>query len=55
MSNKQIATVARSWLGNVMIVGTTSFHPGFIIGNGLVFFSTANPKDVKVTLIDLSP
>lgn len=55
MSKKQITSIADSWLGNVMVVGTTSFNPGFIVDHGLVFFSTSNPQEVKVTMIDLSP
>jgi hypothetical protein len=55
MTKEQTDEVERSWLGNVTIVGSTGFNPGFIIDNGLVFFSTINSANVRVILIDLSP
>jgi hypothetical protein len=55
MTKEQTDAVGRSWLGNVTIVGSASFNPGFIVDNGLVFFSTSVPGAVRVTLIDLSP
>ena len=53
MTNEQIQVVRCAWLGNVTIVGRGSFNPGFIIGDGLVFFSAKSTADIRVTSINL--
>lgn len=55
MTKSQLQVIRCSWLGNVSMVGGQSFHPGFIIGDGLVFFGTSDTKDVRITSIDLMP
>jgi hypothetical protein len=53
LTKEQLKLVDCSELGNVTIVGRGSFNPGFIIGDGLVFFSTKNPKHIGVASIHL--
>lgn len=50
----QLQAVASSWLGNITVVGTSGFNPGFIIGNGLVFFKYIGPDQLAVTHINLA-
>jgi hypothetical protein len=50
----QFQTIASSWLGNITVVGTSGFNPGFIIGNGLVFFKYIGPDQLAVTHINLT-
>jgi hypothetical protein len=55
LTDAQRQVISCAWLGNVSLVGGNSFHPGFIIGDGIVFFSTSPGSGVKVTLVDLMP
>lgn len=53
MTKEQLQVVRCASLGNVTIVGRASFNPGFIIGDGLVFFSAKSAADIRVTSIHL--
>jgi hypothetical protein len=53
MTKSQLQVIRCSWLGNVSMVGGQSFHPGFIVGDGLVFFGTSDTSDVRITSVDL--
>lgn len=53
MTDNQLNMIRCTWLGSVSLVGGQSFNPGFIIGDGLVFFSASSRSDVKVTSIHL--
>jgi hypothetical protein len=55
MTRAQKDVIRCSWLGSVSLVGGHSFNPGFIINDGLVFFSTSSAQDVRVTSVDLLP
>jgi hypothetical protein len=55
MTKSQLQVIRCSWLGNVSLVGGQSFHPGFIVGDGLVFFGTSDISDVRIASVDLMP
>lgn len=48
LNGRQREAIAAAKLSDMMIVESQGAGPGFILGNGLVFFSTRNPKHITV-------
>jgi hypothetical protein len=48
LNHRQFAAIESAKLSDMMMVNSRAAGPGFILGDGLVFFSTRNESQIKV-------
>jgi hypothetical protein len=48
LNQRQLAAIESATLSDMMIVNSRAAGPGFILGDGLVFFSTRNAAHISV-------